>query len=433
LYRRQVGVGVIISFAIVIGSGSWLACNRTDSGPAEAKIRALGFAGSDLIYVLRRIAAEAEMPLALDEVRPLRKIDDLLLRWVDLDLPAGTVDQVLGRLRDEVGGFDYEVREGVLYVRSLLDVEAQTGLDVANLPGGTFEGDLRALGTWIRKARPGTFIMIHMERGQPTGPSVRMHIPEGSSVLDALIIYTRESGVGWRMRRAGQRVQASSTETAVVATDIQPWGSLTEAHNTAPIRQEGSMLQSLARIAKRTETPFCVFDPTPSFLRRGTLDLTTGLDPGVSLEESLDQLAAAHMPRSAPPFRWEMRDGVVWIRTEGLDRLPWLAEVLDDTVPGGVFEGTLPELGRFLTSQLEETSGRRIVGGEITGEGPAAKITFEAGTTVEDALLRFARESGSSCYLVIYDRFRPTAPHPEPWHGGFLSDLVEWGETARPY
>jgi hypothetical protein len=235
------------------------------------------------------------------------------------------------------------------------------------------------------------------------------------------------------MRRAGQRIKQSSTQTAVVATDIQPWRKLTEPHNTAPIRQEGSMLQGLARISKRTGTPFCVFDAAPTFFRRGSLELRKGLDSGRSLEESLEQLADKHRPTSPAPFQWEMRDGAVWIRAHALDERAWLAEVLDDTIPGGVFEGTLPELARFLTSQLEATSGRRIVGGEITREGPEATITFEAGTTVEDAFLRFARESGGSCCLVIYDRSRPDAPPPAPWHGGFLSDLIEWAEVARPY
>jgi hypothetical protein len=416
---------------VIVAAGLLLA--RGDPGPRNDAVPALRFGGADLVYVLRRLAAEAGLLLALDEIRPLAVSEDLAAIFVDADLPSGTIERALRLLQRDVGGFDYEFYPGVLYVRSRLELEADTGIDRKELPGGTFEGDLMGLGEWIQRTRPGTYFSVHLERGHPAGPRVRMQVPPQSSVLDVLLLYARESGVGWRMRRAGQVVERTPERTVIVASEVQPWKPLPIPRNTAPIRQEESLLQAIARVSLRSEIPYCVLDAAPLFVPRGTLDLTSGIDSGARPREALEQLSHSHTPGDAPPYRWEALDGVVKIRVEGLDRLPALAEMLHVPLPGGTFEGSLAELARWLSAQLRERTDYRVVGGEIALSAPRGRITVAPNTTVEEVLVAFTRASGGSSYAVVYDRQRPDAPVPEPWHGAFLSQLSEWAETARPY
>jgi hypothetical protein len=176
-----------------------------------------------------------------------------------------------------------------------------------------------------------------------------------------------------------------------------------------------------------------VLDAAPLFVPRGTLDLTSGIDTGAPAREALEQLMSSHTPGDSPPYRWEELDRVATIRVEGLDRLPTLAELLHVRLPGGTFEGSLGELARWLSTQLREKTDYRVVGGEIALSAPRGRITVAPDTTVEEVLVQFTRASGSSIYAVVYDRQRPEAPVPEPWHGAFLSQLSEWAETATPY
>jgi hypothetical protein len=262
---------------------------------------------------------------------------------------------------------------------------------------------------------------------------VKLRVPPNSSVLDVLLLYAGKSGVGWRMRRAGQRFRASAQQTAIISTEVQPWDTLSDAHHTASLRQEGSMIQSLGQISARTGIPICVIDGSPLSMNRGTLDHALGADAGSALEESLNELAAMHMPTAPPNMRWEQRDGVVVVRAQTLDRFPALAELLEEPVRESLFQGSLPELARWLTRQLAGSSGRRIAGGEITPDEPTATLHIEPGATLEEVLVSFAASTRRGWYLVIWDRTRTSAPHPTPWHGAFLSNVLEWGEQATPF
>jgi hypothetical protein len=431
LYRTVSWIGVGVWLLLVIGGGYLL--GRHDSTPGYEPVPALRFAGADLVYVLRRLATEADLVLALDEVRPLDGSEDLGVRMADVDLEAGPIKDALAKLKSATGGFDYDFRPGLLYVRSNLELEADTGIDRKELAGGTFEGDLRALGGWIQKLRPMTFMNVHLERGHPAGPRVRIDVPPRSSVLDVLLLYAKEAGVGWRMRRAGQRYASSPGQTAIVSTEVQPWKPLPRAHHTAPFRLEGSTIQNLARLSERTSTPFCVIDLAPLLGTMGMLDLSKNPDPGLDLEDSLRSLASTHAPGDAPPFAFELREECVVIRSEPFNRLPPLGAILKEKVEGGEFRGSLPELARWLTAHLPPERGVRIAGGEITEGAPIATLSVEPDATVEEVLIAFTRATRQGWYALIQDRSNPAARRALPWRGALLSDLLEWGEMATPY
>lgn len=431
MYRSALWLGTALWLIVIGGLGYVFA--RHDALPRYRPVPALAFAGSDLVYVLRRIAAEADLLLALDEARTAGQMEDLRNRFVDVDLGGTTAGGALEALRQEVGGFSYDFRHGLLYVHSATELPKDTGIDRKELPGGRFEGDLRGLGAWIQKMRPATYLSVHLEVGHPAGPKVRLQVPPESSVLDILLLYAKEAGVGWRMRRAGETRDSSTGQLLVLASEVTPWKPLPEAHHTWAFRQVDSLVQILGRIESRTSTPICIADVAPFYANRGTLELALSSDPAYPIEKTLQVLAAAHNSNAAPPFRWEMRDGVAVLYAEALDRFPTVREILAQPLLGGTFRGTLPELARWLTTEIFGREGHRIAGGEIVRGEPAVKLTIEEGSSVEDALVAFSRESGRGWYLVIHDRLRPTSKRPRPWHGAFLSELREWGERATPY
>jgi hypothetical protein len=103
---------------------------------------------------------------------------------------------------------------------------------------------------------------------------------------------------------------------------------------------------------------------------------------------------------------------------------------LNDTVTGGKFEGTLPELARWINENRSKPPKKVLMGGEITGKGPASKLEIAEGTTVEEALLDFARASGAGWNLVLIDELTPDAPVRElpanAWLGAYLMPLESW-------
>ncbi len=426
MYRSFVTIGIVGGLAIMIGVSALLA--RQDANPRYAPVPALRFAGADLVYVVRRIAGEAGLVLALDELRSLTASEDPRLSQVDVDLPAGTVDSTLAALRDQVGGFDYSFPRGLLYVRSYKVVESKTALDRPNLPGGTFEGDLKGLGAWLQKKQPEAFLRVRPQRGHPVGPPVSLSVPRGSSALDVLLMYAEASGLGWRLRRSGEPVSESENEIVVVATELTPWKPLPSPHHVPSIRMEGSMVQAFADLGTRTKTPICVIDPGPLYGNRGTLERAAGIDPGFGVEPSLQDLSL----QAGYVFRWEERDGVYVIWAEGFDRFPWLGDILKEELRAGEFRGTIFELSRWLTAHRTGSVERQIVGGEIVRGMPEATIQVEPGTTIGQVLFEFARATNRGYYLVIFDNLNPKKPY-EGWRGAFLSDLAEWGELPTPW
>ncbi len=76
------------------GCGEEMAASEEPAQPHV--VPALRFAGVNLIYALRRVAAEAKLLLALDELQPRDLGPDLNRFRVDVDLPAGPVQEALG-------------------------------------------------------------------------------------------------------------------------------------------------------------------------------------------------------------------------------------------------------------------------------------------------------------------------------------------------
>ena len=69
------------------------------------------------------------------------------------------------------------------------------------------------------------------------------------------------------------------------------------------------------------------------------------------------------------------------------------------------------------------------MGGEITGDGPTARLQIAHGSTVESVLLDFARASGAGWNLVIVEPDPDEASaqsHPNAWFGAFLTSLALW-------
>jgi hypothetical protein len=124
---------------------------------------------------------------------------------------------------------------------------------------------------------------------------------------------------------------------------------------------------------------------------------------------------------------------LVVVYSEVIDRLPRGAEILEERLGGGRFQGSLAELGRWLTQQLRRTSGRRLAAGEIVPGAPTATLLVEEGTTVGEVLESFARATKRGWYLATFDRATPKSQLLESWRGAYLSDLAEWGEEATPY
>src|SRR5262245_10944378 len=110
----------------LFGAGCGGSAKKADAGGPS--VPALRFAGVDLEYALERIATEAGLVIALDEIMPKDQSPDLRLIRVDVDLPAGSLEQVMNTLREKIGGFDYRIYPGVLYVRSSLLIDQKTSL-----------------------------------------------------------------------------------------------------------------------------------------------------------------------------------------------------------------------------------------------------------------------------------------------------------------
>ncbi len=102
---------------------------------------------------------------------------------------------------------------------------------------------------------------------------------------------------------------------------------------------------------------------------------------------------------------------------------------MNAAVKGGRFEGTLPELARWLNQNRAKPPQKILMGGEITGKGPRARLQIAEGETVEAVLLDFAKASGSGWNLVLLepDPERPsTQPAANTWDGAFLTPLELW-------
>jgi hypothetical protein len=431
LIHRSLAALAICVTLVACGGGK----EKATSGSPE-QIRALRFAGSDLEYVLERIAAEAGLVIAIDEIAPKDLSPDLGLVRVDIDLPAGPVDDALRRVKQAVPLFDYEIKNGVIYARSTLLISTNTPIDVPVLKHKKFTGDLGQLVAGLMSELPASFISVQYVMGGPRGEVASMELPDNSSVKDALIEYARQSKTNWIMHRSSQVVKNTSQGMAIVGTSIEPRRPRTSTLRLPDVRNKLSTIGALADASVRLKQPIVVYDRSVLMGTRGILNLSQQVDTvGYGVKETLDELGESGFGPTMWHFRWRMEDGVPVVRSSRFLYFLRGRDVLSSELLGGDFEGTLPELARWLNTHQKHPGDEVLMGGEIVDGMPKGKITVASGTTVHQALIQFAKASGISPHVVVLELTSPIGgiaiDHPHAWHGAYLQDLAEWIPTAE--
>lgn len=405
------------------------------SPPGIPQVKAMRFAGVDLEYALQRVAAESGLLLALDQIREQDNAPDLALYRIDLDLPAGTVDAALRKLKESAGGFDFEILDGVIYVRSSMLVTTKTPFDLPLLPASSFEGNADDLASYIRKTIPKSFVTIEHVLGEPVAPKVEFEIADKASVKDVLLQYARAAKLGWSMYRAGYLVSDPTHGAAVVGSSLQLRGSRTSTSRRPKVYNQMSTNGALASAAARLKLPMVVLDRSVFMNTRGFLNLSSQRDAGLPLSEALDDLGASGWGDQSYHFKWRMVDGVPVI--ESRDFLYRLAgrDLLRSELLAGEFDGSLPELARWLSTHQKKPTSDVLMGGEIAEGLPRAKLTIASGTTVLQVLVAFAKSSGVSPYVLLLGGMNPMSgkvlTHPNAWHGAYVQDLAEWLPTEE--
>jgi hypothetical protein len=433
------------ALVVVALSTGLAACGSESSSPESSglpEIRALRFAGVDLEYALERVAAEAGMPLALDEIKPKDMSPDLALYRVDLDLPAGPVDAALRALQTGAGGFEFEIVDGVIYVRSQLSLAARTPLDLPLLPEKKFKGGINELVAHILASLPTSFVTVERVVGGPEGPVVEIEIPDKSSVKDAFVQYARASKLNWAIRRAGFVVDDANYGKAIVGTTIELRRPRMSVSRLPAVYNKESTLSSLASASARLKAPMLVLDRSVVMNTRGFLNLSAQADPLMPLVETLDELGASGWGPESWHFKWKMEDGVPVIESSRFLYMLAGRDLFREELLGGDFEGTLPEFARWVNAHMKNPSGDVLMGGEITPDQPRTSLTIASGTTVQQALIEFTKASKISPYVALLDLTNPVSgqqvAHPHAWKGAYLQDLAEWlpatpsGAAAAP-
>jgi len=405
-------------------------CGSEKARPGDAHVPTLRFAGVDLEFALDRIATEAGWVIALDEISPKDQSPDLSLVRVDMDIPAGSLDSAVRLLRDKVGGFDYKLDDGVLYVRSNALVDDKTALDMPLLEGGKFHGELVELVKYIMQRHPSSFITVTHIHGAPAGPPVDVEIPPKASVRDALVIYARTAKFGWVIRRSGQLTRDVTGAVAIMGTTVTPRGPRKTISRVPPIHNKLSATAALADATIRLQTPVVVYDRSILQDSRGMLNLSLLSDPKWPLKETLDGLGESGFGPHAWHFRWREESGVPVVRSHHFLYFLRGRDLFAQQLLGGEFEGSLPELARWINTHQKSPNGEVLMGGEIVDGLPRGKVTVSSGDTVHQAIVAFAKASGVSPYVLVFDMQNPITgviiENPRAWRGAFLVDLTEW-------
>ncbi len=402
-------------------------------GKKEAQVPtvpALRFAGVDLEYALERAVTEAGWVLALDEAKPKDASPDLALMRVDMDLPAGTLDDALRRLRDAVGGFSYSFEDGVVYVRSNELTKDKTALDHPMLKGGKFHGELAELVKAIMLEHPSSFIHVEQVQGGFAGPPTDLDIPKNASVKDALLLYARAAKAGWLIHRSADFTNDAKGVPAIIGTTIEPRGPRRTTSRIPAVHNRLSSLSALADASARTSTPFLIYDRTVLQDTRGVLNFVVNTDPKFPLEQTFKVLGESGFGPTEWHFHWVDEDGIPVLRTSHFLYFLRGRDFLTAPLLAGEFEGTLPELARFINTHQKSPNGEVMMGGEIADGMPKAKIRIESGETVHQALVAFTKASGVSPYVIVLDMQNPFSgkliDRPGSWRGAYLQDLSEW-------
>ena len=429
----------VIAIALLCGLAGASCGAREQAEPTSGRvIPALRFAGADLVYAVRRVGGEAGLLVVVDEIRP-KTIgwEDLGFERVDLDVPAGPVEDALDALREAVSGaFDYRIDGDLLLMRSVLTFDQQTVLDEGILPAASIEVDLFGLLKFVRAVVPNATMRMGTIIGQPALKKVKIEVAEGSSILELLSAYARGVPSGIHIRRAGYHFQGETGlppepgKKFVVSNTIGLWKSLDDPAPLPINRQIPSAIWALASVSERTETPILVLDRSLMLDNVGSLSYTNRDDPGFELvEEAVDQIRQGGGERYV--YAFSRQGDVVKIETHHYSAyLPGL-ELMEDRVRGGTFEGTLGELVRWLNANRKGDSAKLLTGGEISADAAVAKIEIAEDSSVTDVLVQFAESSREGINVVLRDSRSPRAPIEGTWSGAFVTRLSEWGPAGR--
>ena len=308
-------LGSVLWLVIAIGAGIGL-------GRHDAQVEwipELRFAGVDVVYALRRVVGEDGRILVVDEVKPRGAFGDLQFRRVDVDLRSAPLEEMLRQLRAAGGGFDYEIGPKLVYVRANLATDVKTDLDVPGFPEGRFEGTFEELVQAIMAATPKMFLRTRPLLAPPAYKKYAIDVPAGSSVIDVLLRFAEESGIGWYMSRAGYEVGEKDGGTLVHASSVRLWMPLSEPRPLPARRSEYSTSMALAKMSLRTGTPVCVFDRSLLGFNRGSLDHEPFIDPDLPIAKSLDVLANK---LGNEFYSWEWEDDVAVVKSRIFKRVP---------------------------------------------------------------------------------------------------------------
>ncbi|MCP4002840.1 MAG: hypothetical protein GY725_01465 [bacterium] len=401
---------------------------------SETALRPVGelrFAGVDLIYALRRVAANADLPLVLDEIRPKDGSPDLLLYRIDIDLPAGPLQTALEILQEETqDAFSFEIRDRVLYVRSRILIGTETVLDEKFIrPPFEFEGTLEDLLTRIMNKRPWTFLRIL--KGKAPMKQAKFTVQdETTSSLELMLRHAEHSGQGWHMPRAGYVKEKTEKNTTFVGSSVMPWSSLTSTNRIPDRVGPGITLNALANLRKRTATSMLVLDRSVWQDLRGGLNYSSRKDPGerFELEAALDMVKRIQPTREA--FSWEIDEGLV--RIEGSHYTGKLRgrDFMRSELKGGTFEGSLPELSRWINENHKSDTRHVLMSGEIRGGEKIGKIEIKDGSSAKDVLGQFARATNTGVYIALLELIDPVTGkaivRDHLWNGAYVADLDDW-------
>src|SRR5262249_42351513 len=129
-------------------------------------------------------------------------------------------------------------------------------------------------------------------------------------------------------------------------------------------------------------------------------------------------------------FHWREENGVPVLRTNHFLYFLRGRDLITAPLLAGDFEGSLPELARWINSHQKSPTGEVLMGGEIADGMPTGKIHVEPGQTVHDAIVAFAKASGVSPYVIVLDMQNPFTgaliESPKAWRGAYLQDITEW-------
>jgi hypothetical protein len=424
VYRTRLIAGVLTWILVVAGGGALLLRH-------DVQVRwvpELRFGGVDLTYALRRVAAEADILLTLDEINVESGLGDLSFRFFGGKIAAGPLTRVLDAMQAQTSDWSYEIDDGVLYVRSEMPSDVVTHVDDGFLKGGTIHASLPELMRWIMQQQPSSLVQALPVLGQPYDRKVTLDIPDGASPMDVFRMYAKEARVGWRMARAGYLTKDEGVKKTYVASGVRLWSRLDRPANLPSVRLERSPIRALVSIDMRVDEPLCIFDQSVLGMNRGLLDFDSAIDPGLPIDESMNSLGFRKNGRHRW-FVWKREGGRVMVRSRTFLGNPYNSVLLDQKVHGAHFEGTLADLAGLLNASRIETSPDALLGGEVIDGLPRAELDIPEGSTIADALYSFAEATGVGFNYVLLDltgRVRDRELPEHTWRGAWVSSNVEW-------